>query len=152
MVGRSATKPAHPPEATQVRRVCGHPAGRKTKPVKGRMSCLSTNGHPQQKGTGDPTAYDFSKSITMSHDRLPNSRNSVNRTGNQSVEGAAPGRDSCEATQVVIHRNPHAVNLKEYTRFGTWNVRTMNLDWKLENLRREMRRYNVEIMGLSETH
>jgi len=33
---------------------------------------------------------------------------------------------------------------------GTWNVRTMNQKGKLENVKREMERYGINILGLSE--
>lgn len=39
---------------------------------------------------------------------------------------------------------------QEYLKIGTWNVRTMNKDSKLENLKREMRKYKMDIVGLSE--
>ena len=36
------------------------------------------------------------------------------------------------------------------TRIGTWNVRTMNEKGKLENVKCEMRRNGLSILGLSE--
>ena len=38
------------------------------------------------------------------------------------------------------------------TNIGTWNVRTLNQDGKLENLLSEMSRLRVDILGVSETH
>ncbi|KAG8231641.1 hypothetical protein J437_LFUL011482 [Ladona fulva] len=35
-------------------------------------------------------------------------------------------------------------------RLGTWNVKKMNKKGKLENVKREMERYNISILGLSE--
>ena len=36
-------------------------------------------------------------------------------------------------------------------KIGTWNVRTLNKDGKMENLIQEMNRLNVDIMGVGET-
>ena len=33
---------------------------------------------------------------------------------------------------------------------ATWNVRTMNAKGKLENIKREMQRNNINVLGLSE--
>ncbi|KAG8230254.1 hypothetical protein J437_LFUL009792 [Ladona fulva] len=35
-------------------------------------------------------------------------------------------------------------------RIGTWNVRTLNRKEKLENLKREMERNKIDVLGLSE--
>lgn len=35
-------------------------------------------------------------------------------------------------------------------KIGTWNVRTMNKEGKRENLEREMKKQNIDILGLSE--
>ena len=39
---------------------------------------------------------------------------------------------------------------KSMKRVGTWNVRTMNVMGKLENVKEEMRRNRLSIMGVSE--
>ena len=39
---------------------------------------------------------------------------------------------------------------KHEIRVGTWNVRTMNEMGKLENVKEEMRRNRLSIMGFSE--
>ena len=35
---------------------------------------------------------------------------------------------------------------------GTWNVRTLNGDFTLENLCQEMERLKIDILGVAETH
>uniref|UniRef100_A0A8D8U6H3 Craniofacial development protein 2 n=1 Tax=Cacopsylla melanoneura TaxID=428564 RepID=A0A8D8U6H3_9HEMI len=50
-------------------------------------------------------------------------------------------------------RNEEVVAKKkkeELMKIATWNVRTMNKDSKLENLKREMKKNNIDVMGLSE--
>ena len=37
-------------------------------------------------------------------------------------------------------------------RIGSWNVRTMYEVGKQEQIRNEMHRYNLDILGISETH
>lgn len=38
------------------------------------------------------------------------------------------------------------------TNIGTWNVRTLNQEGKLENLIKEMSRLKIDILGVAETH
>ena len=49
------------------------------------------------------------------------------------------------ASQVVITQNPC-----EDIRIGTWNVRTMQSEGKVENIVREMEREGLEVLGMSE--
>ena len=56
------------------------------------------------------------------------------------------GSGRCKASEVVIKQKP----CKEYCKMGTWNVRTMLKDEKLENVKQEMQRYGMNILGLSE--
>lgn len=42
------------------------------------------------------------------------------------------------------------IQLKEVTKIGTWNVRTLYQAGNLEQLLKEVKRYNIEILGLSE--
>jgi len=39
---------------------------------------------------------------------------------------------------------------QNYKRVGTWNVRTLRKSVKFENLKLEMRRLNIDIIGISE--
>ena len=81
----------------------------------------------------------------MRHTRNEYNGNDVYRITNQ-VDDAASGRGSdrrSRASQVVIQRNP-------YKRIGMWNVRTMLQRGKLENVKREMERYQLNILGLCE--
>jgi hypothetical protein len=59
-----------------------------------------------------------------------------------------PGRRRTGASQVVIKRNPLTKENKLV--IGTWNVRTMLQAGKLENLKREMERKKLDVVGLCE--
>ena len=72
--------------------------------------------------------------------------NSVNGIACHRIGNAALGRGRNRASQVVIQRNP----CYKMMRIATWNVRTMNKPEKLENIKHEMKRLNIDIMGLSE--
>jgi len=52
--------------------------------------------------------------------------------------------------QVTLDRHPATVRIRKPLRMGTWNVRTMLQKGKLENLKQEMERMNLNILGLSE--
>lgn len=64
--------------------------------------------------------------------------------GNGFIGEVVPGRESYKVLQVVNKRNP-------CKRIGTWNARTMLQTGKLENVKIEMDRLNIEILGLCET-
>jgi len=59
-----------------------------------------------------------------------------------------PGRRRTGASQVVIKRNPLAKENRLV--IGTWNVRTMLQPGKLENLKREIEKKNLDVVGLCE--
>ncbi len=44
------------------------------------------------------------------------------------------------------------IQKSEKFNIGTWNVRTLNGDFKLENLCQEMERMKIDILGVAETH
>src|ERR1051325_10181823 len=60
--------------------------------------------------------------------------------------------------QVVNLRKPYPKNQRKSEKnlhsrplkIGTWNVRTMNVKGKLENIKEEMRRNGLNVLGLSE--
>jgi len=53
--------------------------------------------------------------------------------------------------QVVIKRtNRPCPSKRELLKIGTWNVRTMNTKGKLENVKEEMRRNGLNVLGISE--
>ena len=81
----------------------------------------------------------------------------TNRTKLNDVNGwSAPGRpDSsgrdCHATQVTPDRQQAtAIKLKNNLKIGTWNVRTMFQKGKLDNIKQEMERLKINILGISE--
>ncbi|VVC29974.1 Endonuclease/exonuclease/phosphatase,Reverse transcriptase domain [Cinara cedri] len=64
-------------------------------------------------------------------------------TGADILGNISTGRGRSKASQVVIKRNP-CKNL------GTWNVRTMLNASKLENIKLEIMRLDIDILGVSE--
>jgi len=75
-----------------------------------------------------------------------NSDNDVNESTQSTTGRVAFGRRGNKASSVVIQRNP----CKEKINIGTWNVRTMLRPGKLANVIREMKRTELDILGLSE--
>jgi hypothetical protein len=82
--------------------------------------------------------------------------NDVNGAQQSSLKSAAFGRGRPKASSVVSKRNPwmqRTAKAKEggLLKIGSWNVRTMLRAGKLTNVIREMKRAEVEILGLCET-
>ncbi|XP_071947472.1 uncharacterized protein [Antedon mediterranea] len=65
--------------------------------------------------------------------------------------GSSPGRVS-HVRQVELDRHQATVRNRSTIRLGTWNVRTLYQDGKLENVKQEMIRLNINILGINETH
>ena len=61
-------------------------------------------------------------------------------TSNQTPPGSGPGLMSGQPRKLVNH-----------LRIGSWNIRTLNPEGKLDCLAREMERYKLSCLGLSET-
>ena len=76
--------------------------------------------------------------------RSQNKENNVNGVA-QSVNTAF-GRGGSEASQVVIMQNPN----KDLSNVAVINLRTMARPEKLENAKREMKQYRLNLMGLTE--
>ena len=78
-------------------------------------------------------------------------RNNVKGTYGYSRESSF-GRESHEP-QVAPDRHQATDGNKKFRviRTGTWNVRTMMQKGKLINVKREMERLNIDILGLCET-
>ena len=74
---------------------------------------------------------------------MPESRSSVRHVAYGRREKARE-----RSTSVVIQRNPSQQN--EQLLVGTWNVRTMNQAGKLENVKEEMKRNGLRVLGLCE--
>ena len=81
------------------------------------------------------------------------------RKKNNSVNGVKPtgvnsslGRDS-HMPQVRLDRHPatDGINNKSTVKIATWNVRTLYQSGKLENIKQEMTRLQINILGLCET-
>ncbi|MCH9665805.1 MAG: hypothetical protein K0U41_08180 [Gammaproteobacteria bacterium] len=62
----------------------------------------------------------------------------------------SPGKDN-HAQQVVPDRQHATVRNKECIKIGTWNVRTLYQAGKLDNVRQEMDRLEINILGICET-
>ena len=67
---------------------------------------------------------------------------------------------SREASDDACNRNPrgrwqtdgsHLKNRGQFLKIGTWNTRTLYQDGKIENLVKEARELNTDILGISET-
>ena len=83
----------------------------------------------------------------MQYDGRIKDSDDVNGDTETLVSGAASGRGGSKASQVVIKRKPYQGILK----VGTWNVRTMLPNGKLENVIWEMEKAQLNIVGLIET-
>ena len=56
-----------------------------------------------------------------------------------------------ESRKETNDRKMEVLNTKTKTRIGFWNVRTMYETGKLAQVKAEMRRYNLRILGISES-
>ena len=74
--------------------------------------------------------------------------NGVNGIYSQAGD-VAPGSEAHRDLKVVNMRNP-CTRKRNKIKIGTWNVRTMLRRGKLENIKQEMRKMEVNILGLSE--
>lgn len=79
--------------------------------------------------------------------------NSINVNDvNESLKTVSSGRDQ-HVLQVLPDRHPATVakSQSKVLVIGTWNVRTLMEIGKLDNIKREMGKMNVNILGLCET-
>ena len=84
--------------------------------------------------------------MQVNNSRLNNGVNGITQT----LGNVSPGRDT-HAQQVGPDRYPvTALKNKTELKVGTWNVRTLFQSGKLENLKKETVRCNINIMGVSE--
>ena len=74
---------------------------------------------------------------------MPESRSSVRHAAYGSRE-----RVRERSSSVVIKRKPSHPN--KQLMVGTWNVRTMNQTGKLENIKEEMERNGLNVLGMCE--
>ena len=65
------------------------------------------------------------------------------------VKNTSLGRD-CHAGQVAPDRHPATVQKSTPMKIATWNVRTLNQKEKFENVKMEMERMKLDILGLAE--
>lgn len=73
------------------------------------------------------------------------SSTSIDFQGNNVNEGSGKN----EATKVVIQQKPQQ-SLRENFKLATWNVKTKNRKGKLNNVKHEMTRMKIDILGVSE--
>ena len=76
--------------------------------------------------------------------------NSVNGVDDNEAINTSLGRGT-HVRQVRPDRQPATVRNKTTLRFGTWNVRTLYQAGKLANVKLEMERLNINMLGLCET-
>ena len=56
-----------------------------------------------------------------------------------------------ESPREVRPPTDHLLTAKRNTRIGTWNVRTMDQTGKAAQVAHKMKKYNIQVLGLSET-
>jgi hypothetical protein len=78
--------------------------------------------------------------------------NGVKGTRHGFNRGTSPGTDSHDR-QVTPDRQPDTVEKRRKgdLHLATWNVRTLYQAGKLENVKQEMKRLKINILGMSET-
>ena len=59
--------------------------------------------------------------------------------------------DNGESRQETTDRKMEVLSTKSNTRIGFWNVRTIYDTGRLAQVKSEMRRYNLQILGISES-
>ena len=73
---------------------------------------------------------------------IPGDDSATPEHSSMKVTGESP-RETCNLRETFAHP-------KKLIRIGCWNVRTMYDLGKLEQVYREMRNYNLDILGISE--
>ena len=94
-----------------------------------------------EEGNGKPPQLNFPRNMEAQQKEKRERRYGISCSVGNASSGSGAGRDP----EVVIQRNPCAP-----MSIGTWNVRTMGQKGKLENVKREMDRYGLSVLGLSE--
>ena len=78
----------------------------------------------------------------------------INTTGRDGLPGLSTDARmnvNGESRKEATGRKVELLNAKHKTRIGFWNVRTMYDTGKLAQVTSEMRRYNLDILGVSES-
>ena len=116
------------------------------------------------EGNGKPLQYSYLEnpmnSVKRQKDRtlkdeLPRLVGAQNATGedwrnsSRKNDEAEPKRKQCPAVDVTGDGSQVRCCKEQYCR-GTWNVRSMNQVVKLEVVKQEMTRVNIDILGISE--
>lgn len=83
----------------------------------------------------------------MARNLNPKSDNSVK--GVSSPRNSSLGREE-HARQVSPDRHPATVRKRNQMKVATWNVQTMLQEGKLQNIIQEMKRMEINVLGLSE--
>ena len=91
----------------------------------------------------------FPRTVMDSHN-LMSKANGVKGAYHPFERGSSPGRDS-HVRQVGPDRQQATVRNRRTIRVGTWNVRTLYQIGKLENVKQEMMRLDINVLGLNET-
>ena len=103
---------------------------------------------------GEPLRPEGTVKATEEERRLLTSKTSLNRVhdGPGSKPSGRPGADipRSESCSMSCKVSRTADEKTKEIKIGTWNVRTMNVKGKLENVKQEMKRYNLNVLGISE--
>ena len=75
--------------------------------------------------------------------------NGVNGSSSRNTVVAAPGQEGY-VRQVAPDRYQETVNSSKLLKVATWNVRTLYRAGSMYNVMREMKRLNIDILGLAE--
>ena len=82
--------------------------------------------------------------------RLQIADNNVNGVSSRSEADPSPGKE-CHVRQVAPDRQQATVRNKDTIKIGTWNVRTLYQLGKLINVRQEVERLKINILGICES-
>ena len=78
-----------------------------------------------------------------------NTNDTANGVNGNSHRIASPGRD-CHMRQVIPDRHPATVRNKTTLKVATWNVRTLFQNGQFDNVKQEMTRMRINILGMCE--
>src|SRR5579864_4975142 len=103
---------------------------------------------------GEPLRPEGTVKATEEERRLLTSKTSLSRVydGPGPKPSGRPGADipSSESCSMSYDASRTVGEKTQEIKIGTWNVRTMNVKGKLENAKQEMKRNNLNVLGISE--
>ena len=107
---------------------------------------VSQKKYPTRRGPGTSLVVFISKT-TMQSTIKKKSQNSVN---GESTRSTSLGRMMFGQQEHPDRQQATSCNNRDNLRIGTWNVRTMYQAGKFENVKAEMNRCHIDVLGISE--